>query len=258
MSVVIPAYNEERGIAETVMEARAWLEARGRPFEILVVDNASTDGTGEQLRPLLEGDHVRLLRNEMNRGKGYSVRRGMLEARGELRLHCDADCTASFASLERMLDLLESADVVVGSRLAAGARLGRRQPLARRIVGRSFVLLCRTLLREPTQDLFCGFKLWRCDAAGAVFSRISLAGWVFDAESLAMARALGFRIRETGIHWSDREGSRLSPARVLVPVVRELLSARRHVREKAASAVRAGETAPVGAEPLAEPSDLTR
>jgi hypothetical protein len=132
-----------------------------------------------------------------------------------------------------MLALIEDADVVVGSRLAAGAQVGQRQPLPRRIVGRSFVLLCRAVLSEPTTDLYCGFKLWREAAAEDVFTRIHLDGWTFDAEALAMARALGYRLRETGIVWSDREGSRLSMARVLVPVVRELVSARRHIRREA-------------------------
>jgi dolichyl-phosphate beta-glucosyltransferase len=234
ISVIVPAYNEEAGIGFTVERLRAWLEERGEAYEILVVDNASADRTAERLEPLCDGEHVRLLRNDRNRGKGYSMRRGMLEARGELRLHCDADCATSLPSLPGMLELIGEYDVVVGSRLAEGARVGRRQPLRRRIVGRSFQQLCRLLLREPTQDLYCGFKLWRAPAAADAYSRTRLEGWTFDAEVLAMARGLGYRIRETGIVWTDREGSRVRMARVLVPVVRELIAARRHVRREAA------------------------
>src|SRR5205823_2699930 len=91
-----------------------------------------------------------------------------------------------------------------------------------------------------TRDLYCGFKLWRAPAAVASYSRTNLDDWVFDAEVLAMARALGYRIRETGIVWTDRAGSRLAMARVLVPVVRDLIAARRHVRREAAAARRAG------------------
>jgi dolichyl-phosphate beta-glucosyltransferase len=236
ISVVVPAYNEEAGIAATVERLRAWLDERGESFEILVVDNASPDRTAERVAPLCDGKRVRLLRNERNRGKGYSMRRGMLEAQGELRLHCDADCATSLPSLPGMLELIRDYDVVVGSRLAEGAQLGRRQPLRRRIVGRSFQQLCRLLLRERTQDLYCGFKLWRAPAAVEAYSRTRLEGWTFDAEVLAMARALGYRIRETGIVWTDREGSRVRMGRILVPVVRELLAARRHVRREAARA----------------------
>lgn len=234
--MVVPAYNEERGIAGTVGALRDWLQARGEPYEIVVVDNASEDGTVAALRPLVDGERVRLICNDANRGKGYSVRRGMLAASGRLRLHCDADCAVCLPSLPRMLELIEDADVVVGSRLARGAAVARRQPLRRRIVGRAFVGLCRLLLAEPTRDLFCGFKLWRAEAAVGAYGRTRLDGWVFDAETLAMARALGYRLRETGIVWNDRAGSRLAMHRVLVPVVRDLLRARRHIRRSARAA----------------------
>jgi dolichyl-phosphate beta-glucosyltransferase len=235
ISVVIPTFNEERGIVAAVEAAREWLEERDEgDYELIVVDNASTDATVERLRPLVDGAHVRLIVNDRNRGKGYSVRRGMLEARARLLLHCDADCVASFESLPHMLELIAHTDVVVGSRLAPGARVAQRQPLGRRVVGRTFVELCRRVLGEPTRDLYCGFKLWRADAAKEAYSRTKLDDWVFDAEVLAMARALGYRLCESGIVWSDRDGSRLSVPRVLAPAVRDLLIARRNVRREAA------------------------
>jgi dolichyl-phosphate beta-glucosyltransferase len=233
LSVVVPAYNEAAGIVATV-EAIAARVAELRPeWELVLVDNASTDGTAERVERIGD-ERIRVLVNDVNRGKGFSVRRGMLAAGGELRLHCDADCAPSLASLPAMVAALdEGADVVVGSRLAPGARVGRRQPLRRRIAGRTFVELSRLALGEPTHDLFCGFKLWRADAAVAAYSCVRLDGWVFDAEALALARALGYRLREVGIVWSDREGSRLSMPRVVVPVVRDLLAARAHVHREA-------------------------
>jgi glycosyltransferase involved in cell wall biosynthesis len=232
LSVVVPAYNEAAGIAATLGSLHATIGPLGLAYEILVVDNASTDGTADLVEGL--GDpSVRVLRNPENLGKGGSLRRGMLEARGALRLHCDADCGPSVLALERMVALAGSYDVVVGSRLAPGAAVGRRQPVRRRIAGRSFGLLCRAVLREPTRDLFCGFKLWRAPAAEAAYRATALTGWTFDAETLAVARALGFAITETGIPWTDREGSRLSMPRVIVPVTRELLEARGRVRRVA-------------------------
>lgn len=245
MSVVIPAYNEERAIVTTVVAVRDWLEAQGRPYEIVVVDNASTDGTAAALAPLLDGERIRLLRNETNRGKGYSVRRGMLDTTGELRLMCDADCGPSLVSLGSMVELLESgrADVVCGSRLADGANVGRDQHVARRIAGWNFLALCRLIMREPTRDIFCGFKLFRGDAAQDSFSRQSLEGWTFDVEVLALARGFGHSVAERGVVWSDREGSRLQMHKVLVPVVIELVRARRHVTAVLARDVPAGAAA---------------
>jgi glycosyltransferase involved in cell wall biosynthesis len=235
LSVVVPAYNEVAGIAATLSSLHATVDRLGMSREILVVDNASTDGTGDLVEALAD-PRVRLLRNRENLGKGASLRRGMLEATGALRLHCDADCGPSVDAFEHMVALSERFDVVVGSRLAPGARVGRRQPVRRRIAGRSFGLLCRALLREPTRDLFCGFKLWRAPAAVAVYRATAVTGWTFDAETLAMARALGYSITETGIPWTDREGSRLSMPRVIVPVTRELLDARGRVLQAARAA----------------------
>jgi dolichyl-phosphate beta-glucosyltransferase len=243
LSVVVPAYNERAGIAATLASLHTALDRLDTTHEVLVVDNASGDGTADAVEAL--GDpRVRVLRNRENLGKGASVRRGMLEAVAPLRLHCDADCGPSVQALPRMLALAGDFDVVVGSRLAAGAAVGKRQPVRRRIAGRGFGLLCRAVLREPTRDLFCGFKLWRAEAAEAAYRASALSGWTFDAETLAMARALGFSVTETGIPWTDREGSRLSMLRVVVPVTRELLEARARVRRAAHAAAVPIATAP--------------
>ena len=238
LSVVVPVFNEEPGISAFVAALRERLDALGRSYEVVVVDNASTDGTVAVLEPLLDGASVRLLRNDANRGKGFSVRRGMLDASGDLRLMCDADCGVSLGSLPELLDAVDEVDVAIGSRVQRGAEVARQQPLRRRLVGWPFIALTRGLMREPAHDVYCGFKLWRAPAAEAVFARQRLEGWVFDAEALGLARRLGFRVREVGIAWADREGSKLSIPRVLVPAVRELLAARRSVRSQ--PRVRAG------------------
>jgi glycosyltransferase involved in cell wall biosynthesis len=245
MSVVVPAYNEEEAIGATLDALRGWLDAAGRPYEIVVVDNASQDGTAEVVRGLRD-ERVRLLVNDVNRGKGFSVRRGMLETTGELRLLCDADCGPSLASLGRMVQATSEVHVVVGSRVAEGAEVGRSQPFHRRLVGWPFIALTRLLMAEPTRDVYCGFKLWHGAAADAVFALQTLEGWTFDAEVLALARRLGFQLREIGIAWADRDGSRLSIRQVLLPVVRELLAARRNVRrqEPGSAALLAAPTLP--------------
>src|ERR1700730_11163621 len=143
LSVIVPVFNEEREIGTILPAVRETLLARGGEWEILVVDNASTDATPARMQPFLADPRVRLLRNEVNRGKGYSVRRGMLEAHGELRLMCDADCAPSLPSLPRMEALTGQAEVAAGPRNAAGADVSRHHPFPRRAASLGFIFLCR-------------------------------------------------------------------------------------------------------------------
>jgi dolichyl-phosphate beta-glucosyltransferase len=229
ISVIVPVYNEAAEIARIVGAVSDVLKVRGGDWEIIVVDNASDDDTVALLTPFL-ADNVRLLRNERNRGKGYSVRRGMLEAKGELRLMCDADCAPSLVSLPAMEATLADCDVVAGARNAPSSQVARQQPLRRRAASIGFILLCRAVMSEPLRDVFCGFKLFTAQAAQDVFSRSRIDGWAFDAEALAIARRLGYRVRPCGIAWVNRPGSRLSIPHVVVPVLRELIATRGHLR----------------------------
>lgn len=235
LSLIVPVLDEEREIAGLLTAARRLLAERGGEWEILVVDNASTDRTLEMAAPFVDGRRIRILRNDANRGKGYSIRRGMLEASGDLRLMCDADCVDSLPSLAHMEEAARGSDVVVGSRLGAEARVTRQQPLRRRFVGLGFIVLTRLAMGPLPHDIYCGFKLWRGACADAVFERSHLDGWAFDAEALAMARRMGFTLSEVGIQWRNRPDSRLSIGNVVVPVVRELWAARRSVRQSAAA-----------------------
>jgi len=230
ISVVIPVYNEAAEVANIVRAVDEAMRARGGEYEVIVVDNASEDDTVDRLRPLLTDQRIRLLQNEHNMGKGFSVRRGMLDAKGELRLMCDADCAPSLVSLPGMEAKLADCDIVAGARNAPTSEVGRQQPLRRRAASIGFILLCRAVMSEPLKDVFCGFKLFTAAAAQDAFSRSQIDGWAFDAEALAIARRLGYRVRPCGIAWVNRPGSRLSIPRVVLPVLGELLAARRHLR----------------------------
>jgi glycosyltransferase involved in cell wall biosynthesis len=235
LSIVIPVLDEEKEIAGILTTAISLLEERGGEWEIIVVDNASTDRTLELAAPFVDGRRVRVLRNDVNRGKGFSVRRGMLAARGDLRLMCDADCMTSLSSLPSMERAAREVHVVVGSRVSAGARVARQQALRRRVVGVGFITLTRVAMGRLPRDIYCGFKLWRAGCAQAVFGQVQLEGWVFDAEALAMARDMGYSMREMGIEWCNRPDSRLSIRNTLLPVVGELRAARRNVHRAAAA-----------------------
>jgi dolichyl-phosphate beta-glucosyltransferase len=160
---------------------------------------------------------------------------------------CDADCTPSLVSLPALEALMADNDVVAGARNAADSQVQRYQPIQRRAASHAFIFLCRTVMAEPLRDVFCGFKLFSAAAAQDVFSRATIDGWAFDAEALALARALGYRVAPCGIVWSNRPGSRLSIPRVVVPVLRELIATRRRVRILAGAPMRAAdEPAAVG------------
>lgn len=247
ISAIVPVYNEEQQIDTIVPALRETLAERGADWEIIVVDNASDDSTPARLAKLLEPPRIRVLRNDVNRGKGYSVRRGMLEAHGELRLLCDADCTPSLRSLPDLEALSDRYDVVAGARNDPGSEIARQQPIHRRAASLGFIFLCRRVMDEPLKDVFCGFKLFSGAAADQVFARARVDGWAFDVEALALARALGFAVTSCPIAWVHRPGSRLSIPRVVVPALRELITARASVRSEAAGLRAASEAvAPVG------------
>ena len=207
LSVVVPAYNERARLPPTLRKIAAFLH--GRPHEIVVVDDGSTDGTAEAAQEV-GGGAVVVLRNEGNRGKGYSVRRGMLAARGERRLFSDADLSTpieELARLERALD--EGHQIAIGSRALAGARIEVRQPWYRENMGRLFNLFVRALAVPGVRDTQCGFKLFTGAAAQAVFSTARLDGFSFDVEALYIARQLGYRIAEVPVSWRNDAATRV-------------------------------------------------
>ena len=146
------------------------------------------------------------------------------------------------------------ADVVAGVRNAPDSQVVRHQPLYRRTVSLGFILLCRAVMSEPLRDVFCGFKLFTAAAAHDVFTRSRIDGWVFDAEALAIARALGYLVRSCGIAWVNRPASRLSIPRVVLPALRELVATRAYVRGQVRPTHGRGAAAP--SEPTAEPEQL--
>ena len=209
LSVVIPAYNEALRLPATLARVRGHLVAQGVDHEVLVIDDGSTDGTAAVAGAA--GDQVRVLRHEPNRGKGYSVRRGMLAARGSRRLMTDADLSTpieELANLEAALD--RGFDIAIGSRAVAGSRVEVHQPAYREAMGRAFNALVQALLLPGLHDTQCGFKLFTGEAADAAFSACRLDGFSFDVEALYAARRRGLRIAEVPVVWRNDAASRVS------------------------------------------------
>ena len=217
LSIVIPAYDEAERLPPTLTAVAGYLEASSKPAEIVVVDDGSSDRTvaaarnaASQLgRPNLE---FQVLENGRNRGKGSSVRRGMLAARGRWALFTDADLSTPIEEADKLLDAAErgSHDVVIGSRALDRSLIGTHQPLFREISGRVFNLVARVTAGLPFHDTQCGFKLFSQRAARGVFSLQRLDRFGFDVEALFLARKLGFSIAETPVHWNDAAGSKVT------------------------------------------------
>ncbi|MEZ5400741.1 MAG: glycosyltransferase family 2 protein [Bryobacteraceae bacterium] len=230
LSVVIPAYNEENRLPTTLAAVHRYLAgAEFRPIEILVVDDGSKDGTAELVEGLRKKyPEVRLLRNPGNRGKGYSVKNGMLEATGQWVLFTDADLSAPIEELDKLYEAArrEGADVAIGSRALNRKLIGVHQSMFRETAGRFFNLMMRVLIGLPFWDTQCGFKLFKKKAAGDVFSLLRLDRFGFDVEALFLARKLGFKTIEVPVRWNHMEGTKVSMFRDSADMFLDLLRVR--------------------------------
>jgi dolichyl-phosphate beta-glucosyltransferase len=213
LSIVIPAYNEEKRIGSTLRAVREFAAARGLDCEIIVVDDGSTDRTadvvGQEFIPRA-GVAYRFLPNEKNRGKGYSVRRGMLESRGQFSLFSDADLSTPIEELDKLMAALsDGSDVAIGSRALAGSDVQVHQNFLRELMGRVFNRLARMLTFKNIHDSQCGFKLFARKAARNLFRLARIDGFSFDAEIIYLAQKMGYRVKEVPVVWRNSPASRV-------------------------------------------------
>jgi glycosyltransferase involved in cell wall biosynthesis len=212
LSIVIPAYNEGARIELTLDRVMACVEKQGWDAEVLVVDDGSTDGTPKIVQAWMERyPRLHLIQNEGNRGKGYSVRNGLLQAAGEVVMFTDADLSAPMEEAERLLAAIaDGADVAIGSRWMDKTRQTIHQPLYRKFFGRCFNWVTRTVMGLPFKDTQCGFKAFKRPVAQVIFRLQRIERWGFDPEILFIARKLGYNIREVPVTWGHDERSRVS------------------------------------------------
>jgi len=210
LSIIIPAYNEEKRLPDTLEQVLAFADRQAYPVEVLVVENGSQDRTYDVAQAYAE-KHARVtLLKEDQRGKGLAVRRGMLQARGEYRFMCDADLSMPVDEINRFVPPnLEDFDIAIGSREAPGA-IRFNEPQYRHLGGRAVNTMIRTLALPGLHDTQCGFKCFRASVAEELFKLQTLTGWSFDIELLFIARQRGYRIVELPIHWYFNPESKLN------------------------------------------------
>lgn len=211
LSVVIPAYNEEQRIGKTLEAIREYLNKQSYAWEVIVVNNNSSDRTTSIVSSFKLQDPRFKLIDESKPGKGYAVSAGMLAARGELRLFTDADNSTSIDHIERMIPNMGAGfDVVIGSLAVPGARVVRGEPWYRVLAGKLGNKWIQLFAVWGISDTQRGFKLFTARAAEAIFPKLTIFGWGFDVEALALARKFGYRIKEVPITWDNDPDSKVN------------------------------------------------
>jgi glycosyltransferase involved in cell wall biosynthesis len=227
-SIIIPAYNESERLQNSLEKVMRYTQEQGWDAEVIVVNDGSRDDTGEVVRQIAASNRtVRLIDNPGNRGKGYSVRNGMLNARGELLLFSDADFSSPIEEAPKLFSALQQgADVAIGSRWLASEMQTERQPAFRQLIGRIFNFLLRVVLGLKFSDTQCGFKAFTAPAARLLFSQQKIERWGFDPELLFLAVRAGLTVREVPVFWAHDHRTKLRPVKDGARMFLELLRIR--------------------------------
>jgi glycosyltransferase involved in cell wall biosynthesis len=227
-SLIFPAFNESRRLATTLEKVLSYVSQQRWKAEIIVVNDGSTDETAEIVRQYAARNPiVRLVENPGNRGKGYSVRNGMLNGHGDVLLFSDADLSSPISEAPKLLTAIEKgADVAIGSRWLKSELQTERQSVVRQLFGRVYNLLLRVILGLDYRDTQCGFKAFTRDAARRIFAAQRIERWGFDPELLFLAKIYGLRVAEVPVEWGHAGASKINPIPDGVRMFLEMLSIR--------------------------------
>ena len=211
LSVIVPAYNEEKRITNTLLEIGQYLSQQNFDYEIIVVNDGSEDKTTEVVENLkYKIKNLNIISNEKNCGKGYVVRQGLIEAKGDYRLFIDADNSTSIKEFNKFLPFLTNFDIIIGSRSVKESEIVIAQPFYRKFLGNIFRLISQTFIGLwGISDSQCGFKLLTSKTVKDVLPRCKINGWSFDAEMLIIAQKLGYKIKEIPVVWKDDKKSKV-------------------------------------------------
>lgn len=228
LSVIIPAYNEEQLIEKTLGIVLRFLKKKKYDWEVIVVDDGSTDNTSDLVNKLAKKENrLRLIKLSTNKGKGAALREGFLSAKGKYQIFTDADLSVGIDNVDRFLEgFKKRSDVVIASRRVSGATIEVHQPWHREKMGQVYTLLTSTVMGMNLKDYTCGMKGFSKSASNKVFSKAVVDRWAYDSEILYLAKKYGYEIKQVPIKWENRGETRVQLKNVIFESFRDLLSIR--------------------------------
>lgn len=225
ISVIIPAYNEGKRIYNSLKRIRDYLSRKNYSFEIIVVNDGSNDNT-VQVATKIKDRRIRIITYSKNQGKGHAVKTGMLAASNNLALFCDADLSTPIEELGNFMKFVNDYDIIAGSRVIFGHKITKKQPFLRVLLGIIFSKITRLILDTGLQDTQCGFKLFK--NCKHIFKKQTTNGFAFDVEILFLARKNGMKIQELPVTWKNVLGSKLSPVKDSLRMLKDILKIRKN------------------------------
>jgi len=217
LTIVIPAFNEAKKIEATVNEVTEYLSGKGYSYELIIVDDGSEDDTLDiikRYKSINSNGNIKILENVSNKGKGYAVRNGIMQATGDYILFMDADNSTRIFEIERVLpSFKEGFDIVIGSRRLKNVpgNIVISQPSYRHVLGEIYIYISRLFFKISVRDYNCGFKIFKNNVAKKIFSKQMMDDWSFDLETLFLVEKNCFKIKEVPVNWKHHKGSKVRP-----------------------------------------------